>query len=554
MSEYFGSRILRIAKSDPDINDYDGFFSYMSDKVILSGRSEVEPNGKEEPKGFAPRVYRDGNYSYVFNELDIRGASARPGMGAALTSDKLETNPTESSKEYEVSNPDSISPATYRKMSYDSTITIGTIIVQGVVSGLKYNISCADPVVQGVIDQAYKGQHTDIVRNLVRTGFQDGYCFGEKVYKRETFTVNKIGEDGESETVYSGLGIGLSKVKWIDPLANIKFYKSKKTGELVHVEQQQTGKTVTVKADKLVWFALDKQYDNIFGRSRYKAAYPYWYNSKIGNQWALRHLERTGSPILVGRHPNGSTLVQNPGGTPAPVENSVIMAQILRSVSSGSRITISSERDRDHGEFNWDVSYLEPKDADIKPFLVFEDHNERKKLEALGVFSSLVMPGSNFSDADAKLDLLVAVLEDFVNQIEVVIKEDVINYLILYNFGEEYTNQVSFNIDRGGLGRRNIIKEILGNSLRIAASQKGKYLLRWPDVEAMMRELGIPSAPYKAQFADDESIDPENENGETPLEEIERDEQSNNVEDGTRQPDNRERDRTTERDNAMETT
>jgi len=307
-----------------------------------------------------------------------------------------------------------------------------------------------------------------------------------------------------------------------------------------------------VKAEKLVWFALDKQYDNIFGRSRYKAAYPFWYNSKIGNQWALRHLERTGSPILVGRHPNGVTLVQNPGQQPAPVENSVIMGQILRSIQSGSRVTMSSERDRDHGEFTWDVNYLEPKDADIKPFLIFEENNERKKLEALGVFSSLVMPGSNFSDADAKLDLLVAILEDLVNQIEMVIRQDVINYLILYNFGEEYINQVQFNIDRGGLGRRNIIKEILSMTLRMASSQGGRYLLRWPDAEAMMKELGIPSAPFKAQFVEDDMAGATGL--ESPMKEFERAEQSNDVEGGTAQPDNRERERTTERDNAMETT
>jgi hypothetical protein len=542
-------RVIEAAMADEDIIDKHDFSRFLS-QYTGSMTPNTITGAVDSEVIYGPTLVSRGKV-LSFAE-DLKGATARPGMVGKLEADKLEVNPTEALKEYEVTNTDTIQPRVYRQMSYDSTITIATIVVQGVVSGLKYHISCDDPVIQSVIDQGYKRVHNDLVRNLVRTGFQDGYCFGEKIWKREIFEVTSINEDGEVETLHSGPGVSLESIKWIDPLANLKFFKSKKTGKLVYVEQQQGGgKIVKVPATSLVWFTLDKQYDNIFGRSRYKAAYPYWWNSKIGNQWSLKHLERTGEPMLVGRHPNGLTFVPTVNGTASQVQNSVVMTQILLGAKSGSKITLTSERDKESKEFLWDFEYKEPKSGDIKPFLDWDIHNERKKLEALGVFSSLIMPGSNFSDADAKLDLLVAILEDLVNQMEGTIQADVIDPLISYNFGEEYIKQVSYSIDRGGLGRRTILKEVLNNALRMSASVDGRSLTIWPDIEALLKELGIPTRPFKAQFFEDEQA---KATGETPLQEKEADEKSNDVEGGTRQPDNRERDRSTERKSAMEGT
>lgn len=536
--------LLQICESDPDIPVKSDFYEFINRRFSEFVQPKVE-NLAKSSISIAPQ-HSSGDGMVLELSEDLRGASARPGFTSKLQGEKLETNPTESSKDYEVTNSDSIPLRIYRQMSNDSTITIATIIVQGIVSGLKYHISALDPIVQSVIDQAYKRSHADIVRNLVRTGFQDGFCFGEKIWQRETFTVNKINDEGESETIYQGVGVALSRVKWIDPSANLKYFKSKKTGQLVYVEQQQQGKVVKVPASKLVWFALDKQYDNLFGRSRYKAAYPYWYNTKIGQQWSLRHLERTGEPILVGRHPSGSSISGE-----NVIENSVIMLQLLRSMKSGSRVTLASDRDKESKEYIWDVEYIEPKESHIDSFLKWDESNEAKKLSALGLFASLVLAGSNFSDADAKLDLLISVLEDLVAQIEMAIRSDVIDQIIAYNFGPEFINQVDFSIDRGGLGRRNILKEVLNTSLRMSASQDGRYLIQWPDIQAMLKELGIPSAPFKNQFTEDRSIKIK---GETPLQEMEADESSNDVESGTRQPDNRERERPAKADNATETT
>lgn len=546
--------LLQICEADPDIPVKSDFYDFINKRFggNLLGAELAKGVSSDVPEVLhGPQMsFHDGTV-YSFNE-DLIGSKARPGFSPKLQGESLETNPTQSLKDYEVSNTDSIPLRIYRQMSNDSTITIATIIVQGIISGLKYHISALDPIVQSVVDQAYKKTHADIVRNLVRTGFQDGFCFGEKIWERETFTVNKINENGESEVLYQGVGVSLSRVKWIDPSAQIKFFKSKKTGQLVHLEQQQQGKTIKVPANKIVWFALDKQYDNIFGRSRYKAAYPYWYNTKIGQQWSLRHLERTGEPILIGRHPSGTSLVRtDPTKPESVIANSSIMLNLLRGMKSGSRVTLSSDRDKESKEYVWDVEYVEPKESHIDSFLKWEDQNEHKKLAALGVFASLVLPGSNFSDADAKLDLLISILEDLVSQIEKAIRSDVIDQAISYNFGPEYINQVDFSIDRGGLGRRNILKEVLNTTLRMSASQDGRYLIQWPDIQAMLKELGIPSAPFKNQFTEDSSVKLK---GQTPLQEMEEDRQSNDVASGTRQPDTRERERPAKASNATEIT
>jgi len=189
-------------------------------------------------------------------------------------------------------------------------------------------------------------------------------------------------------------------------------------------------------------------------------------------------------------------------------------------------VVMPSSRD-ENGNLLWDIQYREPKNTKTEAFDEFSRYNDRKKLDAIGIMGSIFEPGT-FSDTDAKADLLMAIMEDAINQIEETISSDVIDYLVSYNFGPDSVNTVKFEIDRTGLGRRSMLKEILINAMRLQNSSQNYRPKKVIDISDLLDEFGIEST----SFEDIMEVDPEKEkqsdqSGLTPIEEQQRNEDGN---------------------------
>jgi cell wall-associated NlpC family hydrolase len=126
---------------------------------------------------------------------------------------------------------------------------------------------------------------------------------------------------------------------------------------------------------------------------------------------------------------------------------------------------------------------------------------EKQKAQSLGVFGAFVGK-SNFSELDAKEDLVMITVEDIVDQIEQVVRTDVVNQIIAYNFGPKRIDEVEFEIDRNSLGRSKMIKEILKSAMQIQSSYAalGYFADAMPDTKAMCADLGIPVRSQLDQF------------------------------------------------------
>lgn len=504
-------KAIEFASKDPAIKDLASFEKYLSFNAKDTNFSDVRPEDAGVKK-FSSKQFSVGDNG------DIRGATSRPGFGSDLsnTRERLRNRPDEFDKDYEVYNTDKIPLSTYRKMSIDPMIRLGTNLLVGLISGLKYSITHPDPKIEAVVDNLYKPHHNTAVRNMLTAGLRNGFAFGEKVWMRDNVRVSKS-VAGENKVVYSGKVAALKKVKWLDPEQNFEFYKDK-TDEVSRVKQYQSGGIVEVKRSKLAWFILDREFSSIFGKSRYKSGYSDWYYSKMAFQYMLKHLEKSGSPHLEVRYPLGVNELDG-----VMVENDQIAQRMAYSLLSHGSVIMPSTID-EKGNYTWSLEYKEPNNTSLNAYKEFIEMSDRRKLQAEGIPDAILVGDSNFSEADAKIDLLMVMVEDLVDQVQETLKCDIVDQLATYNFGPQALHDLEFRVERSGLGQKKILKEIMINMLRIGSSIDGRHLAMVPDLERGLKDLNVPVTTFDKALMESEEILPE---GQTPLDKSKRQDQQN---------------------------
>jgi hypothetical protein len=210
----------------------------------------------------------------------------------------------------------------------------------------------------------------------------------------------------------------------------------------------------------------------------------------------LQKLAKTGDPPVVVEFPPGETDTSD-----GPRQNDEIALDILEQAMTNKAVALPSERDEKSGEPLWNIKFLEISNADVSNYMTVLDLLEKQKAQSLGVFGAFVGK-SNFSELDAKEDLVMITVEDIVDQIEQVVRVDVVNQIIAYNFGPKRIDEVEFEIDRNSLGRSKMIKEILKSSMQIQSSYAalGYMADAMPDIKAMCSDLGIPFRSQLSQL------------------------------------------------------
>jgi len=515
--------IIKYASKDPDIR-LNHFEKYLDRYVGPSQR-----NSPKEEKEDSAKISDPYHLSSKFSH---RGAIARPGFGSTLQNDKLKNQPSEW-KEYEVFINDAIPLEVYKKMALDPKIVQGLLLIKGWIGGLKYNVQCADPEMKIVVEYALGKIWTGLIRDLL-DAFIFGFQFCEKVWQREDLELEDIlKQDGES-VVFKGKAVTYKKIKALDPDQNFRFYKDT-NDEISKVVQRQRLKDVTVKRDKLVWFALDKRHSGIFGTSRLKSVYEIWYYAKINYQYLLLDNEKRGSPHLEIRYPPGNTVIDG-----EVVSNDMVAVSIAEGLRAHNVALIPSD-ETDKGNPKWDIKYADNKqNGNDSPHLKFIEFSDKKKLQAIGIPESVLSSDSGFQGIDAGGDLLVVIIEDIVNQLEDVIQKDVVDPLVEHNWGPRYCSKVKVKIDKSGLGRRRVFKEVLINMMRIAASIPGHKPKAMPDIADICKEMGIPVSLFDSIF--DEAEFSSDAKGESLLKEIQRNEDGNDINRDRLNPTERERD------------
>lgn len=393
-------------------------------------------------------------------------------------------------REDEVYNKDPIPLCTYRSMSFDPKIKLTTKLICGFISRLQFDIESSDPKKKALVKFAIENIYSNLLRDMTDISMRNGWMFAEKVWEKKSI---KIYDEVTKEVAYSGRAILPKKIKTLDPDNNFDFFIDTKTDELVRIEQHQSGGIVAVPRKKIFWFALDKEFSNIFGTSRYRSAYQSWYFANGLEQALLSKLDTTGEPILVVRFPPGQNFLNG-----KPVQNDVIANGIVTQVQSEKFIAMPSEKDAG-GENLWDIGYVELKNSDNDAYLRAIEYFDKKKVESLGMFGNIIAGDANFSEIDAKEDLTLVLIEDMVDQIEACIQSELVDWIVSYNFGPKHIPDVKIKIDRNSLGRSKMLLDILKETMRGLFGEKTARPKELPDVGRIASHLNIPTTLYQDQ-------------------------------------------------------
>lgn len=452
-------------------------------------------------------------------------------------------NWSQSLREEEVYNRDPIPLSVYQSMSFDSKIKLGTDLISGFISRLQYEIVSSDPVKAAFTKHAIRRIYPSLVRDMVKYGMRNGFMFGEKSWKKESI---KIYDEITKEVIFSGRALVPDKVKTLDPENNFSYYIDTRSDELVRVEQDQTGGKVKAPRKKIFWFALDKEYSNIFGTSRFKSAYQSWFYANGLEMAMLTKLDTTGEPILVVKFPPGKSRLDG-----EVVDNDVIAEELAIAVQSQKVVKMPSEVDK-NGEPLWDIYYVELKNSENDPYMKALEYFDKKKVESIGLFGNMIVGEGNFSELDAKETMSLVMIESIVYQLEETIQKDLIDWITSYNFGPKHIDDVRIQIDRNSLGRSKGLMEVLKEMLRIAASEKTGRPKVMPSIQRIANILNIPTEEYADQVDRDlldEQMDREEElrpkpapaAGPNPVKTKQQDEDTNNR--NRKTPDERDRGR-----------
>lgn len=438
---------------------------------------------------------------------DLRNQVETPMM---FIKKELATNSPEwmPGEDFEDYNEDVIPVCTYRKMSLDPQIALGMLLIKGFVSTLKYKLKTEDAKVLAVTDYVLDRVHNQIVKEMIDTSFELGFAFFEKVWQNEQVKIVKKDPDGQPYTVFSGNVMSLKKVKNLDLEKGFSFFQKAGVDEISYVEQDQTiigarsvDTAIRIPRHKLVWFALDQKYSNIFGRSRYKIAYESWFYTRKVYNLMLAHLRRTGSPPSYVKFPNGAINIAG-----RQVDNNTIAEMILKKLDSQSSIGIPSDLHQGSDVPRWEAGFMEIKNSDPGPYLKVLELLFRQKIAALGIPDSLLVGDSAYSTLDAVVDLLMIMIEDLVEQTENTIRRDIVDYIVEYNFGPDALTSFEYKIDRTGLGRTKLLKDIVVNLIRFNGSQGDLKPIISADLSAIFEEMNIPVSAYESLFRIPEEI------------------------------------------------
>lgn len=455
--------------------------------------------------------------SYLYENLEFKKISAEDNPNrewkATLGKEKLK-NDNHYYVENQVFNSDAIPLEVYRKMSYDPTISLAMRLIIGMASSLKWNIEASDAKTEAVCRFAIDNVYREMLRNTINISYRYGWFFAEKVWARKETTLYGVNESGEKKKIFSGFVIYPKKIKGLDPQNRFKFYKDVIQDEIVKVAQQQnftstTGEylyqDVEIKREKIFWFALDKEFSNVFGRSRFKGAYKYWYHQNLSEGYMSSNMASGTQNTVVSRYPAGSTPIRDSYGQ--SIENADIGFENLKDAYDGAGLNLPSTRD-DKGNYLWDLEFKNAPITDLEKYTPVLNHFMKMILMVMGVPTGILDGDNNASELDAKIDLFFLIFEELLLQLEEVIQKELLDWIVQYNFGPKSISTTKFKFDRNGLGRRNMMKEILINMLRVA-TRPNSQPKNLPDIREICDDLGIPTSSYSDQFMKDPfAIDP----------------------------------------------
>jgi hypothetical protein len=391
-------------------------------------------------------------------------------------------------------NPDRITYSTYERMGKDAQIALSLALIKKPIEHVNFSIECSSEKIKALVQWTMDKIYSRFVRDLLMS-IDMGHSCLEKNWKKIPYL--KLVKDTpdkhkakKSDIVYEDAALLLWPTA-IHPRAYTLLLDE--FGDLngINVQKDYSSQPTPVKRAKLIFYTNDMQYGNWFGNSRLKPAYPWWYWSQIVLQFMIRYLERKASPPIIVRAPIGFT-VDSEG---KQVNNFVLGLKIGNGLVSNSVGVLPSVYNKD-GKPNWDIQYL-MDDQRVFMFIEVLQFCNTMMSRAMLVPDTVATQsgkGGSFSQTDAHADVHLMNEESLLREVEDVINNQLVPWIIKYNFTPEERVKCMVKLEKLTLTRKQLLKEVFNKMMGILNqfARDGAMPLVLPDLGAIASALEIP--------------------------------------------------------------
>jgi hypothetical protein len=332
-------------------------------------------------------------------------------------------------------NPDEIPLSTYDRMRWDGQLRLGMMTIKLPIMSRDFWIECEDKDIQAFVYQNLKEVWRPLLKSIL-TALDFGFAPHEKVWE--------IAEDyrvmNEKEEIdYTRDVIKYRSLKDICQKTVTVEYTEKMRFNGMY-QNKNRPRQVFLKPDKSFIFTYDKEWGNIYGWSRLKPAYPYWYTYWILDAWHERWLQKRGIPPVVVHYPIGRSQTATTGNTPVYKDNQEIARDAAKSMQPDSVVTIPSDEVKTvNGKSGgWSIETFEDNTR-IDAFVAAKEALDVRKLRAILVPERAITQDSStgsYRMAETHVWILMESLKGLIGDIADHINQFLIPQLVELNFGK----------------------------------------------------------------------------------------------------------------------
>ena len=348
-------------------------------------------------------------------------------------------------------NPDSIPLNTYIQMEDDAQIKAVLTIVKAPIMNVVWSIACKDKDISQFCRENLEPLWGNLVRNMLNA-LNFGWQGFEKIWEKS----NESWIYKDFQDLYHG---------------QTDILKTDKMGFGGLSQSTLSRGTVTIPIDKSFVFTHEKRFGNLYGRSKLRSAYSYWFIDKYTYDFENQFYERYAIPILHGQAPSGVSQTGGDAANPIVEDNLKLLLNKLQGLRSATCIVTPSDVGINK-EQKWKIDVVESarRGADFT-----QRHNQLDAMKARAIFApelvfSTPQAGSSYALAREHATVFMGAEEALLFDIKTHIDKYILPQLVLYNFGSkapraEWTFE-SISVETKNLMRDLVLAMVSGELVR----------------------------------------------------------------------------------------
>lgn len=389
-------------------------------------------------------------------------------------------------------------------MRCDPDVSFGLAFLRFPIINLRWSIDSEDERIAVFCDSQIRPKYRNLAAGQ-SLALPMGWQVSEKVWENKNVAIRVPSTDGTEETVRFPNALTYHRFKAIHP-STLTLLVDDERDAFGGVQQNTIGisperRTISQQdlqpsagPERLVLWSFRKEdvWGQLTGFPMLDQSYEPWWWKTAMNLFANRYFERRAEPPYKAR---AHSSVRTKGGV--EIDGFKFMQDMATTLKNGGAAVLPATRDKD-GHFLFDLDFLQD-DRRGDMFQGRLDYLSTQIMRSLWITDeALTSQGSGGrTRSEVHFETLTFALETILNEWIEVFQTQVIDPLVLYNFGEQALEESRTRVKTTGLteGQRSLLRDIFFRVMDADTIEGGDRIINRLEVEKMSEQLGIPLGP-----------------------------------------------------------